>query len=156
MARSKRANRGYREHHAALVPLRFDFGPPGTGNLGSDVVVKAERPVLMQYSDDEAEQWRFLEALLDLSWLPAKVRYAVMEALGRSLQKEKVGIERARTQTLKQMVSEVEARMRANGERPPRGGFYVAAVEEVAENAGLEPEALERRIERLNAKADTI
>ena len=60
---------GYWEHHAALLPLRFHFVPFGKGDLGSDVKVKAGRPILVQYSDDKAEQERFLEALLELHWI---------------------------------------------------------------------------------------
>ena len=45
-----------------------------------------------------------------------------------------------------------EARMRANGERPPRGDIHTAAVEEVAETADIKPEALMKRIQRLRAR----
>jgi hypothetical protein len=51
--------------------------------------------------------------------------------------------------TWRHEVSEVEARMRANGERPPRGDIHTAAVEEVAETADIKPEALMKRIQRL-------
>ena len=37
-----------------------------------------ERPVLMEYVDDEATQKRFYEALLKLPWLAPKVRNAIM------------------------------------------------------------------------------
>jgi hypothetical protein len=50
------------------------------------------------------------------------------------------------------VVSEVEARMRANGERPPRGDIHTAAVEEVAETADMKPEALMKRIQRLRGR----
>ena len=73
----------YLEHHAALLPLRFTFVPFGTGHAGSDVIGSPERPVLMEYVDDEATQKRFYEALLKLPWLAPKVRNAIME-LGRS------------------------------------------------------------------------
>jgi hypothetical protein len=45
-----------------------------------------------------------------------------------------------------------EARMRANGERPPRGDIHTAAVEEVAETADMKPEALMKRIQRLRGR----
>ena len=60
--------------------------------------------------------------------------------------------EKARTWTLRHEVSEVEARMRANGERPPRGDIHTAAVEEVAETADMKPEALMKRIQRLRGR----
>ena len=75
-----------------------------------------------------------------------------MRELGRSHREEDVRIEKARTWTLRHEVSEVEARMRANGERPPRGDIHTAAVEEVAETADIKPEALMKRIQRLRGR----
>jgi hypothetical protein len=136
----------------ALLPLRFTFVPFGTGHADSDVIGSPERPVLMEYVDDEATQKRFYEALLKLPWLAPKVRNAIMRELGRSQREEDVRIEKARTWTLRHDVSEVEARMRANGERPPRGDIHTAAVEEVAETADIKPEALMKRIQRLRGR----
>ena len=87
----------YLEHHAALLPLRFTFVPFGTGHAGSDVIGSPERPVLMEYVDDEATQKRFYEALLKLPWLAPKVRNAIMWELGRSQREEDVRTEKART-----------------------------------------------------------
>jgi hypothetical protein len=142
----------YVEHHAALMPLRVTFVPFGTGHAGSDVIGSPERPVLMEYVDDEATQKRFYETLLKLPWLAPKVRNAIMRELGRSQRGEYVRIEKARTWTLRHKVSEVEARMRANGERPPRGDIHTAAVEEVAETADIKSEALMKRIQRLRGR----
>jgi hypothetical protein len=143
--------KSYLEYHAALLPLRCTLVPWGTGRLGSDLEVTPERAVLMQYADDEATQKRFYEALLEIPWLKRDVRYAVMTALDRSQQEENTKIELARTLTLKCEVGEIKARMQANGERPPKGDLYVAAVQEVAERIGMEPEALVQRFRRLKA-----
>jgi hypothetical protein len=142
----------YLEHQAALLPLRFTFVPFGTGHAGSDVIGSPERPVLMEYVDDEATQKRFYEALLKLPWLAPEVRNAIMRELGRSPREEDVRTEKAQTWTLRHEVSEVEARMRANGERPPRGDIHTAAVEEVAGTADMKPEALMKRIQRLRGR----
>jgi hypothetical protein len=141
----------YLEHQAALLPLRFTFVPFGTGHAGN-VIGSPERPVLMEYVDDEATQKRFYETLLKLPWLAPKVRNAIMRELGHSQREEDVRIEKARTWTLRHEVSEVEARMRANGERPPRGDIHTAAVEEVADTADIKPEALMKRIQRLRGR----
>ena len=101
---------------------------------------------------NEATQKRFYEALLKLPWLAPEVRNAIMRELGRSHREEDIRIEEARTWTLRHEVSEVEARMRANGERPPRGDIHTAAVEEVAETADIKPEALMKRIQRLRGR----
>jgi len=146
---------GYWEHHAALLPLRFDFVPFGKGDLGSDVKVKAVRPILVQYSDDKAEQERFLEALLELHWIAPGIRRAIMKALGRSLLKQKVNEERARTAVFKLMVDEAVAHMQAKSERPSKGDLRTAAIEKVAKKIGMESEALAKRLQRLRL-ADTI
>jgi hypothetical protein len=80
--------KSYLEHHAALLPLRFTFVPFGTGHAGSDVIGSPERPVLMEYVDDEATQKRFYETLLKLPWLAPKVRNAIMRELARSQREE--------------------------------------------------------------------
>jgi hypothetical protein len=103
----------------------------------------------MEYVDDEATQKRFYEALLKLPWLAPKARNAIV---GRSQREEDVRIEKARTSTLRHEVNEVESRMHANGERPPRGDIHTAAVEEVAETADIKPEALMKRIQRLGGR----
>jgi len=123
----------YLEQQAALLPLRFTFVPFGTGHAGSDVIASPERPMLMEYVDDEATQKRFYEALLKLPWLAPEVRNAIMRELGRSQREEVVRTEKARTWALRHEVREVEARMRANGEtaaqrrhphRSRRGGCW--------------------------------
>jgi glutathione S-transferase len=137
------------EYHAALLPLCFEDSVVA-GDI-TTTAAKPGRPVLMEYAD-EAEQRRFLKALLELSWLAPEIRYAVVNSLGRSSRAENVKIERARTATLHLMVDETLARIGANGERPPRGDLYTAAVEEVAERAGIEAEALKKRIQRLTTR----
>jgi hypothetical protein len=139
---------GYWEHHAALLPIRFNFVPFGTGDGGSDVKLKPGRLVVMRYSDDAVEQKRFYEALLELPWLAPKIRVEIMRALGRSQQAYATGIGRGATAVFKLEVNKVEARMRANGERPPKGDVYTAAVEEVAARIGMNPDALRKRLQR--------
>ena len=105
----------YLEHHAALLPLRFTFVPFGTGHAGSDVIGSPERPMLMEYIDDEATQKRFYEALLKLPWLAPKVRNAIMWELGRSQREERDRAARSRA----------PARAR-HYRRPDRGGITSA------------------------------
>ena len=84
---------GYWEYHAALLPIRYNFVPDGTGDNGSDIKWKPGRPVLMRYVDDAVEQKRFYEALLEVPWLAPKIRVEIMRALGRSqrVQATKIG-----------------------------------------------------------------
>ena len=119
MKKSKRIGdrESYLEHQAALLPLRFTFVPFGTGHAGSDVIGSPERPVLMEYVDDEATQKRFYEALLKLPWLAPKVRNAIMRELGGSQREEDVRIEKARTWTLPP--SSRPRRSHTRGRRPP-------------------------------------
>ena len=134
------------EFHAALLPICFEDRQVGSDTVGT--TAKVGRPVLAEYADD-AERRRFLEALLKLPWLPPEVRRAITRSLGRSLRAVKVGIGRARTMALRHVVGEIEARMRENGERPPKGDIRTAAIEEAAETAGLSSDALAKRIQRL-------
>lgn len=109
------------EHVAALVPFYFvgKDAPPG-------YETKCGPAIPMDYAD-EAERKLFLEALLKLKWLPDGVRRAVTTALDRSLRRQNAAIERARTITLRHMIDEAKARIRANGERP-YGGIRTAAI----------------------------
>ena len=148
MPKKKNGRAGFWEYHAAIVRVRFDFVPFGTGDLGSDVKVKSERPVLIQYVDDEAEWKRFYEALLKLPRLAPKVRNAVMLELGRSPRNESAGVTWAVTQVQRVMVNERKALMRKNGERP-RGGIHEAAIAEIANEQGLSVVALKWRLRNL-------
>jgi hypothetical protein len=86
----------------------------------------------------------FYQGLLDIEWLPSKIRGAVMSELGLPLQE-------ARTLALNVLVDECKARMRKNGEQP-RGGIHDSAVAEIAARQGMTAEALTQRITRLNKK----
>jgi hypothetical protein len=139
---------GYWEYCAALLPIRFNFVPFGTGDRGSDIKLKPGRPVLMRYVDDAVEQKRLYEALLELPWLAPKVRVGVMRTLGRSQRAQTTEIARGATAVYKLEVNEVAARMHAKGERPPKGDIRTAAIEEVAARIGMKPEALAKRLQR--------
>jgi hypothetical protein len=139
------------EYHPALLPIRFrdESVSAGTGyGGGMTTTPETGRLVLMQYAD-KAEQKRFLEALLELPWLATEIRRPIGKALGRPVRKQNDAFGHGRSMAYRHLVSEVEARMRAHDERPPRGGFQVAAIEEVAETVGMTAEALGRRIRRL-------
>jgi hypothetical protein len=136
----------------AFLPYRIGTKAvvAGTGFGGGDVAAKVEfgKPVPITRDADEAERKRVYEALLELPGLSIEVRYAVLGALGRRQRNENQKYELARTLTWHRMVDEAVARMRANGERP-RGGLRTAAIQEVAENAGIEPKTLQQRFDRL-------
>jgi hypothetical protein len=105
----------------------------------------------VQDIDDEIRR-SFYQALLEIKWLPSKIRSAVMSELSLSLQKLKRDNEKARTETLKLLINECKAQMRENGERP-RGGVHDAAVAKIAERHGMEVGALRQRITRLRKRA---
>ena len=145
MAKKKNGRAGYWKYCAAIVPVRFDFVPFGTGDLGSDVKVTSRRPVLMEDVDDEAVWKRFYEALLKVPRLAPKVRNAVMRELGRSPRNESAELTWGVTQVHRAMVNERKALMRKNGLRP-RGGVHEAAIEEIANEQGLSVAALKGRL----------
>jgi hypothetical protein len=150
MGKTRKSNGCYWENHAAVVPVRFDFVPEGTGTSGSGVVVNAEPPILMKGAN-AAGQRRCYEILLELPWFSPGVRRAILKELGRSPRTEKAAIERARTFTLRHIVDEAATRMRASGERP-RGGVRQAAITAVADNIGMDAETLELRFKRLKRR----
>ena len=128
--------------------------PGERGGLGSDLEVTPERAVLMQYvdADDEATQKRFYEALLEIPWLK-RVLFLL-----RTVQCRHNGVPDiapfACMRALTSSTSHLTVSVRASSilvERPPKGDLYVAAVQEVAERIGMEPEALVQRFRRLKA-----
>jgi hypothetical protein len=131
------------EYHAALLPLCFEDSVVAGGIT---TTAKPGPPILMEFAD-EAEQRRFLKALLRLPWLAPEVRWAVMKSLGLPARGENEKIEQARTATLRFMVDETAARMRGSGEPEP-GGVRAAALQKVAERAGMTDDALAKRIYR--------
>jgi hypothetical protein len=75
-----------------------------------------------------------------------------MAELGRSPQREKRNSESGRTAMLLIAVQAYEGQMRRSRSRP-RGGIHHAAVERVAQHAGLTYDALERRLKRHGQRA---
>jgi hypothetical protein len=146
--KKKNGRAGYWEYHVAIVPLRVDFVPLGTGDSGSDIKVKWGRPVLIEDVRDEAGWKRFYEALLKPPRLAPKVRNAVMRELGRSPRNESAELTWGLTQLHRAMVNERKALMRKNGLRP-RGGVHEAAIEEIASEQGLSVGALKWRLRNL-------
>jgi hypothetical protein len=138
---------GYWEYCAALLPIRCNFVPFGTGDLGSDIKLKPGRPVLMRHVDDAVEQKRFYEALLKLPWLAPSIRRLVLKELSRSQRAENVEYERGRTLAMRAMINERKVVMKKKGEQP-RGGIHDAAVAEVAKELGLTVSALKGRLRK--------
>jgi hypothetical protein len=132
----------------ALVPYRIGTKSVAAG--GGDLVkVELGRPVPIAIDvADAAEQKRVYEALLQLRWITPTIERAVLDALGRSKRDENQKYELGRTLVWRHMVDAAVARMRANGERPV-GGLRTSAIQEVAENAGIESKTLQQRFDRL-------
>ena len=97
-------------------------------------------------SADEINQ--FYRELLNMPWLSARLRNAIMREAGISVRKRKEDYEAGKTEVLRVLINERKAQMRA-AEMHPHEGIHEAAVKEVAEAHGLNAEALKRRITRL-------
>jgi hypothetical protein len=139
---------GYWKYCAALLPIRTNFVPPGTGDRGSDIKLTPGRAVLMQHVDDTVEQKRFYEAVLELPWLARSIRRLVLKELGRSQRAQNVEYERGRTLMMRAMINKRKAVMKEKGERP-RGGIHEAAIAAIANEAGLSVAALKWRLRKL-------
>lgn len=134
----------------ALMPYRIGAKPvaPGTGPNGLDFEGKIETGTakLVDIGADAEELKLVYEALLRHG-IPPELRRALLHALGREPQAENANYTRGQTIALEYLVDQVEARMRAAGERPR--GLRTAAIQEVAEAAGMEPKTLQERFVRL-------
>jgi hypothetical protein len=84
------------EYYAALLPICFE-----DRRVGSDVETTpiSGRPILAEHAANQAERRRFLEALLNVSWFPPKLRNAIKRELGRSPLEEDAGMTKALTLT---------------------------------------------------------
>jgi hypothetical protein len=96
---------------------------------------------------NEDERKRFYKALLEIDWLPANLRSAILRELGSSLRKQNRGFKQGETLALRHMINEAKARMRKQGERK-KGGIHDAAVAEIAEGTGFTVEALRKQLQR--------
>jgi hypothetical protein len=103
------------------------------------------RPILMHEHNDEGLRKAFYTALTEIPWLAPKVRYAVMTELSRSQREQNIKTEKARTLTLRAMIDERYAQMKQSGQRRPRGGWRVRAIEEIAAKTGMKVETMLRR-----------
>jgi len=138
------------DYCAALLPFRIGTKnvPAGTGYRGTNYAMKVKvgQPEPINEAD-EAKRKRFLEVLLEVRWLPPKVRRAIMRELGRSQRAENTAVERGRTLALCAIINQRKILMKKKNERP-RGGIHDAAVAEVAKEHGLTVAALKGRLRK--------
>jgi hypothetical protein len=128
------------EYAVALLPLHVTE------------VVRLGRPILMAYANAR-ERRLFYEAALAQPWLPPPVRNAILKELGRKPKEEAARVAEARSATLMVVVAEAEDRVRASGRRR---GAHKLALEEVAANAGMDVEALDKRLKRYKRRLRSI
>jgi hypothetical protein len=112
----------------ALVP--FDLG-----------ALKFYEPIIMEDNTSEEEQKAFYEALVSISWLPTKVRAAVLEEIGSSLSDYKA----MRTRVLRMFFVSLMEHMRTSG---IRGG----ALAMIAKQQRMSVLALKQRLRRSKKK----
>lgn len=96
-----------------------------------------------QANDTETQQ-DIYRLLLQLRWLPQKLRNCVRRELGGSPQEEKRRAEKDRRERLYFQVDQLAEQKRKNGER----GFMRAALDEVATTTGQSFGAVEKRYKR--------
>lgn len=144
------------EYAVALLPLHFTFKrvQAGTGHNGSDFVpmVRYLPPILMDHASAR-ERRRFYEAALELPWLPPPVRNAILKELGRKPKEEMARVAEARSAMFMVVVAEAEDRIRASGQCR---GAHKLALGEVAANAGMDVEALDKRLKRYKRRQRLI
>jgi hypothetical protein len=104
--------------------------------------------VLMGPDTGEDDQTKLYTALLELDWLGAPIRYAVMRKLRRSVQEEKRNREHARALMMKDMIEERKKSLRKKNGQRLRGGVDEAATADIAAKQGKTVTALRRHLSR--------
>jgi hypothetical protein len=130
------------EYLAALIPFHFRGKDSKPG-----YEAKYRRPIFMDRQASEDERQAFYKALLEIPWLPPKVRGAVMSELGLSPRAHNNKMQHARAVTFRRNIEQRKARMKENGESP-HGGIYDAAVAQEAGAQGMSFGALNKFLQR--------
>jgi hypothetical protein len=118
-----------------------------------NITFKIRKRIDIWDGNSEDERNAFCEALLKISWLPAKIRRAVMAELGLSLRAENRKINQARATMLQALIAKRKVQMRKNGDRPS-GGIHEAAVEETAHEQGIKIPTMKQFIRRYGLKGE--
>jgi hypothetical protein len=111
------------------------------------VTFEFRRNVFMWSGTPAKERAAFYRSLLKISWLPPKVRRAIMSELGLSLRVQNREVEEAVSMALLQLIANEKVRLKENGERP-QGGISDAAVAEIAHTQSMTVEAMKKRLQR--------
>jgi hypothetical protein len=130
------------EYLAALIPFYFRGKDSEPG-----YEAKYRRPIFMDRQASEGERQAFLHALLEISWLPPKVRTAVMSELGLSHQKQHAKVQHARAVVYRWNIEQDKARMKESGEKP-REGIHEAAIMHEAQRLDMSVPALKQFLHR--------
>ena len=87
---------------------------------------------------------RVYRELLKLPWLSARMRSAVKAELSGSVREHNRQVRHDVTATLRLMIDETKMHLR----KQQKKGIHDAAVAEIAERFGMEPETLKKRLQR--------
>ena len=120
----------------ALVPLL-------TGNKSESFEIR----FMARFKPSGDERKRFLFALLQIDWLPRKVRRAVLQELGYSVRE----YEAVKLGAVQLGINHTKERMREEGQEL-RGGIVNAAREEVAETRGQTGPTLKKQLQRFRRR----
>ena len=120
----------------ALVPYNEETGEP-----------YLRRAVFLIEDTSENAQKRLYEALLTIPWLAPRVRYAAAKETGRPVHKRQSDYEYGRATALRWLISERKKRLREERQRP-HGGIHRRALEEIAQEQGMEAETLKKYLQR--------
>jgi hypothetical protein len=113
---------------------------------------KFRRTVVIGEGTTEDDMKAFLKSLVETPQIPAKVRYAAAAAAGISIQEQKRDARYGEMIALAHLLKEIKARMRSNGERPIDIGIHQAALNELAEQQGMDADTLRDRFKRFRRR----
>ena len=91
------------------------------------------------------------KTLLQIVWLPRKIRGAILQELGSSLRKHRLEYDSGQLLTTQLLINQTKERLLKEGQRP-REGIHDAAIAEVAGLEGKKAETLKKQLQRLRRR----
>ena len=117
------------------------------------IVYDTDNPLAARCSEEQGiflrkananEIRRFYRELLKLPWLSARMRRAIKAELSGSVREHNRQVRHDVNSTQRLMINDTETRLRKHRKK----GIHDAAVADIAERFGIEPETLKKRLQR--------
>jgi hypothetical protein len=109
-----------------------------TGNRSDWLVATVLRLRPLIGKEEDEQRRRFYQALLRIDWLPSTVRGPILKELGTSRRQQQRDRARAQDLLWRHLINKAREEGRTRDE----------AIAEIAERLGIEPESVEKQLQR--------